>query len=73
MDKYILIEKTEMISQTHYTGIMLLEFVVLVPHFTISLKICIIREGDLGFSKILGLLFSMQMTTSYNLSFFGRL
>lgn len=51
-----------MIWQRHYTGIMLLEFIVVVPVFNISLKISIIKEGDLGSFKILGLIFSMQTT-----------
>lgn len=73
MDKYVLIENTEMVLQRQYTGIMLLEFIVLVLGFNISLKISTIREGNLGFSKIWGLRFSKQKLTSYNLSFFKRL
>lgn len=62
-----------MVWQRHYTGIMLLEFIVVVPSFNISLKISIIREGDLGSFKILDLIFSMQMMTSYNLFYLRRL
>lgn len=62
-----------MVWQRHYTGIMLLEFIVVVPSFNISFKISIIREGDLGSFKILDLIFSMQMMTSYNLFYLRRL
>lgn len=62
-----------MVWQRHYTGIMLLEFIVVVPSFNISFKISIIREGDLGAFKILDLIFSMQMMTSYNLFYLRRL
>lgn len=62
-----------MVWQRHYTGIMLLEFIAVVPGFNISLKISLIREGDPGSFKILDLILSMQMMASYNLFYFRRL